>query len=68
MLQQNHSHSPSAKSSHTVARGTGLAQGPSDNGQPVCREKALFVLTVLLPGNGLFTAENSDLAAIFSFI
>ena len=60
----HHGCSPSAKLSHTVACGTGHSQGPSDNGRPVCREKALFVLTTLWPGNGLFfTAEKSDCAA-----
>ena len=68
MNGRGHGRSPSAKSSHTVASGTGLAQGPSDNSRPVCREIALFVLTILRPGIGFFTAETSDHAAVFSMI
>ena len=35
----------------------------------MCREKDLFVLTILRPGNGHFTVENSDRDAdIFSLI
>ena len=41
-----------------------LTQGPSDNSQPVCREKAFFVLTF----SQLFTAENSDRVDIYSMI
>ena len=60
-----HGWSPSTKVSHTVAFGTGLVQGPSDNDWPVCREITLFVLTILRPVNGLFTAENSDPVTLF---
>ena len=66
--EREHGRSPSAKSSHTVACGTGLPRCPSDNSRPVCREIAFFVLTILWPGNGLFTAENLDPAAIPSLI
>ena len=37
---------PSTISSHTVTGSSGHAEGPSDEDQPVCREKALFVLTI----------------------
>ena len=55
-----HDHSPSAKSSHSVGCGTWHAQDPSVYSWPVCRENALFVLTILQYGNGLFTAQNSS--------
>ena len=64
----SHGCSPSTKLIHSVALGTWHAQGPSDNAGPVYREKELFVLTILWPGSGHFTAENADGATIFSLM
>ena len=58
-----HGRSPSAKSTRLVCLWH-IAPGTSDNGRLVCREMTLFVLTILWPGNGLFTAEKLDRADI----
>ena len=65
-LLTSHDRSPSAKATRLVClqHWAHSTQGPSDNGQPVCREKAFFVLTMLRPGNGLKIQTSAGILSL----